>query len=747
MKNECQYEIFPDYVLRTPLLSFDTYKQLTSQSVISDETFKDICKDPIIREALYLASPFLWEEIDRWLNMGITDRDKVEKLQYTILKYLSRMASRCTPFGLFAGCAVGRFGDATQMELEGLDKNRRHTKLDMNYLVALSQDLVKNSKIREQLLFYPNTSIYEIGNQLRYVEYRYVNTKRHHQIAAVDQNEYLNKVLEKARQGSRLEELASVLVDDDITYEEAQGYIVELISNQLLVSELEPSVSGPEFLKQICSVLDGMENVEDYVQVLDDVQRQLDGINKTIGNDPKAYWELGEVIKKLETEFDPKYLFQVDMELAHEKNTLSSKIIDDVQKGLTFLNKISIPLEETLLSNFKNAFNERFEGREVPLSTVLDTEIGIGYRQDQGHGDVNPLVDDIVVDLRKKGQQVRNMMWTEVDVFLQKKLLEAHKNNVYTIVLEDSDFEAYEANWDELPDTISCMIELVQVNGEEKIRFKGGGGSSAANLLGRFCHGDKELHEHASKIIDVEEKLNNHKIMAEIVHLPESRVGNILMRPDFRTYEIPYLARSIKPTEQQLPINDLMLSLRNNRLFLRSKKYNKEVVPRLTNAHNYSNKALPIYHFLSDMQKQDNKGGVWFSLDKFAEDFEFFPRVEYHNLILLEATWNLKKSHLKAIIKVKQDNNALLEKVRELREPLQIPQYVKLLDGDNELLVDLENLTSVRMLLDTVAKRDNFRLGEFLHHQEGVVRKNGAYFTNQVILSFYNGQNLNHTST
>ncbi|WP_264550579.1 lantibiotic dehydratase family protein [Flavobacterium sp. N2038] len=745
MSKKNTYKSFPNFVLRAPLLPFNFFEELTSQQNISDDEFKKLFDRAEIKEAVFLATPILFNELEKWLNNKIEDPNKIERLKYSLLKYVSRMSSRATPFGVFAGCSMGTIDSVTKIRLDNISNNRRHTRLDMNYLVALSQDLVKIENIKKQILFFPNTSIYKSGKHLRYVEFEYINSIRQHNMMAVDDSVYLQKILKATEKGMLMKDIIDLLVDDENSFEEVNCFVDELISSQILISELEPSATGIEFLDHIKSVLLKIKNTDELINLINYIEASLSEMDNRIGNNPKKYIDISNSIKELGTDFDIKFLFQTDVTLSTTSNLLSNSIVDSVKRGMSIFNKLTSPPKETSLHKFKDAFYERFEDREISLAKALDVEMGIGYIQNQEILDSNPLIDDLMFHSKEDLNSLKQIQWSKANSIFHKKITEAFVNKTFSIILSDKDFEELEENWTDLPDTISSMIEIVIINGEEKIIVSDAGNSSAANLLGRFCHGDATLKEHTLSITNLEKEMNETKIIAEINHLPDSRVGNVLLRPHFREFEIPYLSKSTLAIENQLKINDLYISVKNQKdIYLRSVNHNREVLPRLSNSHNYTSGSLPIYHFLSDMQSQNKRSGIGMNLGPFANDYEFIPRIEYENLILFPAVWNLKESDIAMFFDKNKTDYELIQDFRLFRNEKKIPQYVMFIESDNQLLVNLENLLSLKMFLNTVKNKRSFKIKEFLFNESGIVKNHddNQHHTNQIILSFYNSSKL-----
>lgn len=748
MKN-IPYKNFPDYVLRTPLLPFNYLTQILEQP-LTDEDLISIISDSKILEAVLVASPSLHERFLEWREGKLSSK-RVENLKIALMKYLLRMGVRPTPYGLFSGISCGSFDNQYgTVELVGGNRYSRHTRLDMNYLCALAQDLAKKEEILEKLLYYPNSSLYRVGDQLRYVEFRYREAERTHHIVAVDYSEYLQRVLDKARDGAVIKDLAEVLIEGEITFKEAKEFILELINNQVLVHDLEPATTGPEFMDQMIDRLDSLGQDKGGKDALTSISQILNDMDKSeIGTTIPLYDKIKKELKELKTEFNPKFLFQTDMKKEILKSGLHQSLVNEIMEGIVFLNKMNPQIRESApVQKFKEDFTGRYETRELPLIKVLDTEIGISYAQSSGTaGDFTPLVDDLALPPRA-GED--NPQWSRYESFLLKKMQQVIKEDLYKIELTDEDFKDNEANWNNLPLTFATMVEIVKNKGDDQDNYNtvltGFGGSSGGNLLGRFCFADQGVDKLVKDMMKKEQRIAQDKILAEIVHLPQARLGNILLRPVLRDYEIPYLARSYVKKENRIMVEDLMVSVKQNRIVLRSKRLNKEVIPRLTTAHNFNFGALPVYQFLADLQTQGLRGGLGFGWSNVGNEFNFLPRVTYKNLIFAKASWKIKKEDIKELLKEK-DSDKLLKDIENLREQNKIPRYVKLVAGDNKLFIDLANILCIRTLFSEISNSPVFQLEEFLFDEEKpVVKSQDDFFTNEFIISFYRDELKNETN-
>jgi len=727
------YQAFNHFLLRTPLFPLQILDSFT------EENLKSLFQNPVIGEALFLASPVLHSECIKWINNEIKEKKEERRIVYSLMRYLLRMSTRCTPFGLFAGCTVGEWEENNYEQtvkkeflLQAPSGYKSHTRLDMHYLCSLAQNLSNNPVIKENLRFFPNSSIYKYGKQLRYVEYRYIEKRRVHHLVAIDDSEYIQAILKAAESGAEIKTLAKLLVDDEINYEEANDFINELISSQLLVSELEPAITGNEFLEQLLLILNKIEGIDEIKDVLLKTKHDIESIdNSPLGMDIKQYLTIAENLKKLETDYELNLLFQTDMVKPAKTHTLDKSFADDMLTAIAVMNKFTSLQTKTNLSQFREAFYERYEDKEVPLVDALDTETGIGYIQNNaGMGDIAPLVDDVAVPYMSNGNA--EIPWNSIQSFLLKKYLEAHKAGSYEVIFTEKELEPFKNAYDDLPDTLSTMVQLYH----DKVYVSSAGGSSAANLLGRFCHSDDAIYRMTKEITEKEKILNPNAILAEIIHLPEARTGNVLLHPVLRDYEIPYLAKAQVEKEHQIHLNDLMLSVRGNKIFLRSKRLNKEVVPRLSTAHNFSYNSLPIYHFLCDLQIQNGRSGVGFSWGSLQNEFTFLPRVCYKNVILSLAQWNLQKEDFEKLLKYEEDS--LINLIKEWQEKFKLPRHIALADGDNELVIDLDNTLCVKTFIDAIKKRPSIKLIEFIFDPEtAIVKSDEGSFANQVIIPFY----------
>lgn len=706
------YTPFDTFVFRTPLFPFNhTDKGMG----IDSEVF---------REAIFLASPELYE------GNNSSDSKKIEKFELSLTKYYQRARTRCTPFGLFAGCSVGKWGDETKIELESIDQYRRCTRLDMQYLCALIQQIERMPEVKCQLTYYPNDSLYKIGGKYRYIEYRYQKSQRQHEVISLEIDEPLETLLTAAAGGATVQELVDTLVTDDITAEDAEAYVYEVIDSQVLKSDLDPCVVGEDVLGTLIEKLSCLKEV-DVLEPLCRIQSLLSRIDSLpVGTTLPIYAEITDLVKGIGVGYEAKFLFQTDMFKPVNDACVSKSVAKRLSELISFLSKVTVPGEMQVLSEFTRAFQERYEEREVPLAEVMDRELGIGYpRETSNSGDVSPLINDLGLPAQRG--YITELRQTPLDKVLFRKYIDCIRNGDNAVQLTADDFKDFSFEH-QLPDTISVMCSMVN---PEQLYVSSVGGSCGANILGRFCHLDRDIKEFVEQVADFGQKNNPDLIYAEISHLPESRIGNIASRPAFRDYTLHYLS-NCSHSESDIPVSDLMLSVRRGRLYLRSVKYNKEVVPRLTCAHNYSLSPIPVYRFLSDMQYQGKTGGLRCGWNGSIAEMEYQPRIVYKDIILARQQWKVKQEEVAGFEKLSDE--ALLDHVKVLMAKRKLPERVIVPDADNELFLELSDVKCLRLLLSIISKRKGVVLEEFLFDPANAVVYQGSNrYTNEMIFVFH----------
>ncbi len=201
------------YVFRRPLLPVDALFTFLghTRSGEGEAELRRIFSQPHLQEAIYTASAPLFNRFRQWLRGE--DIAEKEKLLKTLVKYLLRASTRCTPYGMFAGCTTaGHFGDHTRVEMDPVRPYTKHTRLDMDYVAELARTIGDQADIQRQVKYFPNNSLYRVGEKYRYTHVEAGGRNRQYSVCSVEASPYLQTVLERAAAGATLGQLVVALL-------------------------------------------------------------------------------------------------------------------------------------------------------------------------------------------------------------------------------------------------------------------------------------------------------------------------------------------------------------------------------------------------------------------------------------------------------------------------------------------------------------------------------------------------------
>jgi thiopeptide-type bacteriocin biosynthesis protein len=744
------------FVLRAPLLPFDELLAWGEglEAPLAPENMGAIDRDrqrlrerlaavfsrPAMREALFIAAPDLEELLDLWLRDP--QHKRVERVESALTRYFQRMAGRATPFGLFAGCALGRIADETRLEIDETEACRRHTRLDMDYLFALAEKLRGEESLKVSARYFPNSSLYSAAGRVRYIESRWDGNSRSYHLVAAEESEPLLDTLLRAREGATPRELIQALAEDGFDPAEASFFVYELIDSQLLAPDLELPATGAEPIQPLIDRLRGFEATASVAEHLARAHDALNAIDASgLGVDPGRYRALAKSLEALPAKVELSRLFQVDLVKAAPAATLGGEVMTEMYRGVETLHRLFGRSRGNELNRFLDAFAARYESREVPLVEALDEEIGIGFPPGGGASDeATPLLKGMYFP----GAPSEMAYWNARDAMMLGKLTRALERQEFEIRLEASDLDALdESRVPALPNAFSVMGSLGAADeaalqaGDFRLMIRAVTGPSGAPLLGRFCHSDPELQTLVESHLREEEAMQPDALFAEIVHMPEGRVGNILLRPVLREYEIAYLGRSGAEQDRQISITDLLVSVHEGRIRLRSKRLGREIVPRLTNAHAFTNSTSGVYRFLASLQYQDVTAGLGWEWGVLAVA-PFLPRVVMGRLVLSLSQWRVSKSEIERLTGA-QGAAARFQAVQHWRQERKLPRWIALAEGDQFMTINLDNCVSIETFLHLLKQSGEAVLSEvFPGPDELCARGPEGRFVHELIVPFIN---------
>lgn len=714
-KSEPVYVPFGGFIMRSPLFPFSRIKNIKKE-------------DLVFNEALFLASYDLYQE---HIN------HQTDKINNSIYKYWDRMCSRCTPFGLFAGCSYGIINDSEKIIVD--NKCERHSRLDYYIICSIIKKLEGLEKVKSILKYYPNDSIYYVGDSIRFIDYSYNNNRRFHQLQTIKSNKYINAILEFSKEGRNINELANRVIDSDVSFNEAIVFVEDLIECQILKSELEPSITVTESLSFLINWIEShqIDSLQNLCTILKNIHNTLNDLDRCFNHCPQKYEQLFSFIHQLEIPFNKKHLIHTDVYRPIISGGLSHKIIDKLQIGIDFLIKLSsCCILNKELDSFVKKFHSKYESRPIPLLLALDNDLGIGYPiEDKKH-----IASDFVKGINQvEYNKSSSVTLSLIEIIVLKKLysLQIDERDNTIIELEDKDIEPFYKEDSRIKDidTLSCLFQIFPNDIRSDIYIKSIS-SGAARLIGRFCYLNKEIKNLFNSICSIEQKLaDEDTILAEIIHLPEPQVANIINRPLSRELNIHYLSNFESP-KQHIPASDLMLQIKNGELVLFSKSLKKRICPRLSNAHNYNLNTTPLYKFLCSYQYYYNKFIPLLSFNNLYKILGFIPRIQYKSCILHLKTWNvsIKDIGQHKLNQIKENSCIMDDWIIRNK----IPNNIVVADGDNELFVDLSEPNSRALLLDILSKRSNVTIKEFLYnHNHSIVSDGSSSYNSEFIIPFH----------
>ncbi|MGH3938255.1 MAG: lantibiotic dehydratase [Pseudonocardiaceae bacterium] len=670
------YQPFEQVVIRAPLLPVRSYLDLDASFDVRD-------LDPLVRRAISVASQTLAEALDR----DPRDRKASRARRSSVLRYLIRMSTRPTPFGLFGGVAIGDWGKHTDLRVAPTARPTR-TRLDTGWLIRLVLAVEQDAAIRHQLHLVANTCVFERDGRL-YLSDRAACGHPEQPDVSIKATPVARRALEIARDPVSHADLVAKLVasTSGATPDRAADLIEVLCAQDLLLTDLRPPLTGDpvdHVVKRLAGV-PGRCELAESLAAANDLAAKFDRDGDSPDDLPALRARIRSVGPTSIMDGDEDVL-QVDSALPLLGHTVSSEVAADACRAVDALLRMHpAPGGPAHLAGYRAAFQARYgELRTVPLLELLDLRFGLGPPS-AGHARKSPAGQPAA---GRRAARLLDLAYT------------AMASGGREIQFGDADIDQlslWSPNAQALPASLELSAFVAAASsqaidrGEYRLVIGPNlGGQAAGRGLARFADllgdaGSALLH----RITDTERGRRGAGVVAELVYLPTKfRSANVVVRPAVREYEIPIGVSPGVPPERVIPPNELAVLVRDGRMRLWWPARDTEVT--IASGHMLNSATAPtLCRFLHEIGHDGVTSLTGFDWGP-AAGLPMLPRVCLGRIVLRPAQWRLSRAKAKQTLRV-DDQASFGAALADWRAQWRVPRHVYLAFADNRLLIDLDD--------------------------------------------------------
>lgn len=667
------YAASHDFIwMRTALLPFAQLSELYDDP--SAHHIRSLMvRFPYLCSAIVDASPSLGTQALR-----ILDGDEVDDgARIKILSYLTRMASRATPFGLMAtvsdfgaGDRPLRLGPTAGVALRG----RPDSMLLNHYCESLASD----PRVWSGLRVYRGNGVGRRGS--RFVLHAntasdagargHLETTTSFVPATISSQPAVVHVLEMTSisQPTALRDIAQSLIETfAATEEQAQRLLQRLLAIGVIVADYRPSPVN-DALEQI--QLSSVALIGDIRTTLVETRSACEELSGSIGGlQPRAVVRCNDRVAGVLGGTDPVKALHVDA-LRPVSGQLPVHLVDDIAR----LGALTLALARRSRQNpWLAYFTKRFEGRtnRVPLLEFVD---------DDGILDAAETPADASAD-----ELERRIAWL-ASLALADGTLEvdlAH-DDVIRLHLETIDVATLPRTYDTVVQILADRFDDV-AEGRYRLVASPGALSGSGRLCGRFRYlfAPERVAAHDAMLSD---ELDD-SITAELTFLPaDRRYENISIRTTHARYEIPVDVAPSMPADRVIALDDLYVTVTGEELALFCESRGKRVHVFQSHTLNYL-LGSPLTRVLSSFVR--DSPGIQHLRN--ARDLPRTARFVYGEATLAPMRWQIPQSQLST-----RERTATT--IAEWQQRFALPAVLCVVSGDKKLTVDVSKPLGIELL-------------------------------------------------